>query len=57
MMYIMTDGIIDRLDPNMPSNRYLESIVRGYDMCELDQEYIYKALEDTKQMMVCKRNI
>jgi gamma-glutamylcyclotransferase (GGCT)/AIG2-like uncharacterized protein YtfP len=55
MVYIMTDGMIDRLDPNMPDKRYLEAIVRGYEMSGLDQEYIHHALEDTKKKMMEKR--
>lgn len=48
MVYIMTNKIPERIHPNQPSQRYLESVREGYRSFGLKKEYIDEALEISK---------
>ncbi|OLS02569.1 AIG2-like family protein [Tissierella creatinophila DSM 6911] len=48
MVYIMTDKIKDRIHLNLPSKNYLQGVRVGYESFGFDQEYIDKALEESK---------
>ena len=51
MVYIMTDGVIDRIEANLPSAIYFDVINQGYGMCGFDKKFLQDAIEDTKTKM------
>jgi len=44
MVYIMTDKILDRINLNLPSRSYLETVKEGYKAAGFDEVFIEKAL-------------
>lgn len=44
MVYIMTDKILDRINLNLPSRSYLETVKEGYRAAGFDEAFIEDAL-------------
>jgi gamma-glutamylcyclotransferase (GGCT)/AIG2-like uncharacterized protein YtfP len=45
MIYIMTDKVLDRINLNLPSKRYLDIVIEGYESAGFDLNFIDEALE------------
>ena len=48
MVYIMTDKVLERMDLNLPSLGYLETVQEGYEEAGFDRQYLEEALKVSK---------
>lgn len=44
MVYIMTDKVLDRINLNLPSTSYLDTVIEGYEAARFDLKFIDEAL-------------
>lgn len=49
MVYIMTDEVMERIQLNLPSRSYLETVRVGYAMAGFDNKYIEAALDISRK--------
>ena len=47
--YIMTDEVMERIQLNLPSRSYLETVRVGYAMAGFDNKYIEAALDISRR--------
>jgi|BioPla2DNA2_1021312.scaffolds.fasta_scaffold13821_3 hypothetical protein len=47
--YIMTDEVMERIQLNLPSRSYLETVRVGYAMAGFDNKYIEAALDISRK--------
>ena len=45
MVYIMTDKVLDRINLNLPSKSYLDTVIEGYEEAGFDLKFIDEALK------------